>query len=182
MTDHPLASKYNKWVDDCHIYALLHSSNNCTSMRDITYKGKQYNIHNHFFWLSRQDAISLYTEKGATQLLQDAIDHPIPHEYQSDPPDWCLQGDPYLSHVLPSLNLSPLAQDLLSDLKQLHINSLHLRSSADPSLHLLSWDAGVYQLRKLLKDTEDWKKMWAKFKQLEQSLQFGVYEFGFLKR
>lgn len=198
--DHPLTPSYEQWVDDCHIHALVCGKNNCTSMRGVEYKGKKWNIHNHFFWLTRQEAIDLYKAHGADFLVQDALDNPIkpliedeeappdegffflPPIEKSDKPLWVQNGDPYLSHVLPNLKLSDLAKEVLSDLKALHISSLQTRKGADPSLHLNSWDAGVYQLNKLLNGTPEHTAFRAKCRDLGKHLEHGIYTFGFLKR
>ena len=198
-TSHP---DYEQWVDDCHIFALAYPRrNNMTAMRDVDYKGKKWNIHNHFFWLTRKEALALYKTHGADFLIQDALDNPIkpllsddeePHqddggfffelEPKSDKPLWVQNGDPYLSSVLPSLKLSDIAKEVLADLKALHTACIELRRNADPALHLKSWDAGVYQLNKLLKGTPEHKAFRAKCRDLSKHLEHGVYTFGFLKR
>lgn len=191
--NHPLTPAYHQWVDDCHIYSLVSGRNNCTSMRDVEYKGKKWNIHNHFFWLTRKEAIELYEREGAYFLADDARANPIPYEQEEgheeglffevedSTPQWRKDGDPYFAHILPTLNLSPLAEEVFNDLKALHISSLGRRLEADHELHLNTWDAGVYQLNKLLKGDEEWEKFRAKFRQLAKSLEHGVYTFGFLK-
>lgn len=177
---HPLTPEYEAWVDDCHIYALLHGSNNCTAMRNVLYKGQTHNIHNNFFWLTRQEAINLYYECGATELEMDAIQNPIPHPGKTHA--WEIAGDPYLAHVLPTLNLSGSAKEVLELLKKIHVQTIPLRKGADAALHLNAWDAGVYQLRKLAKNTSEWDELTQKFKVLEKQLADGVYKFGFLRR
>ena len=190
--NHPLTPAYNQWVDDCHIFSLISGKNNCTSMRDVDYKGKKWNIHNHFFWLTRQEAIDLYEREGADFLADDARAHPIPYEEEDtqegfffeekETPLWRKNGDPYFSYVLPTLNLSPLANEVFNDLKALHISSLERRREADPNLHLNTWDAGVYQLNKLLKGEKEWEDFRAKFRDFSKTLEHGVYTFGFLKK
>ena len=54
-----LRKGYERWVDDCHVYLPLRS-NNMSAMRGVEYKGQTYNIHNHFFFLTRQEALDLY--------------------------------------------------------------------------------------------------------------------------
>lgn len=189
-TSHP---DYDQWVDDCHIYALLHPSNNMTSMRDVEYKGKKWNIHNHFFWRTRQEAISDY---GMTNsLYRDAQAHPIPYtaeekgsiEGESVTPAWKLNGDPYFSHVLPTLNLSPLAREVFNDLNALYLKTIPYREACgDESLHLKAWDAGVYQMKKLWNEEPalkaDWEALNKKHKLLASQLEGGVYTFGFLRK
>lgn len=189
---------YEQWVDDCHVYALLHTSNNMTAMRDVEYKGKTHNIHNHFFWLTRKDAQDLYgSHKSARSLYRDAKANPIPYHHEGDlveASEWAKNGDPYFSHVLPSLNLSPLAQEILSDLNDLFVESFELRSKTskvieknkEVDLHLGAWDAGIYQHNKMWKTDPTLKAKWealkVKHKQLAKSLEHGVYTFGFLKK
>ena len=195
----PLTEKegYEQWVDDCHVYTLLHSSNNMTSMRDVEYKGKTHNIHNHFFWMTRRQALDLYgSHKSARSLYRDAKANPIPSHHEGglvDASEWTKNGDPYFSHVLPSLNLSPLAQEIMSDLNDLFVESFELRSKTSKviekgkeiDLHLNAWDAGIYQHKKMWYTEPTLKAKWeslrVKHQQLAKSLEHGVYTFGFLK-
>lgn len=182
---------YEQWVDDCHIYALLHTSNNTTSMRNIEYKGKKWNIHNHFFWLTRAQAMNIYSNhSSARNLYRDAKSNPIPFTESNftveETPEWIKNGDPYFSYVLPSLNLSPLAKEILRDLEALFIDSLLERVKADDELHLNAWDAGIYQHSKMWKENSFLKNKWDlirnKNKELEKQIKHGVYTYGFLRR
>ena len=160
---------YEQWVDDCHVYALLHSSNNMTSMRDVEYKGKNHNIHNHFFWLNKSDALNMYDSSESLASYRDCQKS---------------KHTPYFAEVLPSLSLSPLAQELLDDLTEIlrDPNTHKLRASADSSLHAISWDIGVYQLNKLLKVDTRWVTLKRKALLLRDQLSCGVYRYGFLKK
>jgi hypothetical protein len=186
---------YDQWVDDCHIYALLHNSNNITAMRNIEYKNVNYNIHNHFFWLTRKEAIQLYGNNRETRsLYRDVKKNPIPFIPETEngldvTPLWRKNGDPYFSFVLPNLNLSPLAVEILKDLNQLFVDSLPLRKQVTHvnslNLHLEAWDAGVYQLKKFWYTNPNLKEKWEalrlKHLRLANQLQPGVYKYGFLK-
>ena len=186
------AEGYEQWVDDCHIYALLTRHNQTSAMRDVDYKGKKWNIHNHFFWLTRQEAHDLYenTPNCPEPLVSDAENNPIPYESESGSivdsattPSWRLNGDPYFAHILPSLNLSPLAQEILNDLKTLHAESVTFRKTDD---HMMAWDAGVYQHKRLWKGEATleakWEALNKKHKALASQLEHGVYTYGFLKK
>jgi hypothetical protein len=186
------AEGYQQWVDDCHIYALLTRHNQTSAMRDVEYKGKKWNIHNHFFWLTRQEAHDLYenTPNCPEPLVSDAENNPIPYESESGSivdsattPSWRLNGDPYFAHILPSLNLSPLAQEILNDLKTLHAESVTFRKTDD---HMMAWDAGVYQHKRLWKGEATleakWEALNKKHKALASQLEHGVYTYGFLKK
>jgi hypothetical protein len=160
---------YAQWVDDCHVYALLQSSNNMTAMRDIEYKGEKHNIHNHFFWLNKSDALNMYDSSESLASYRDCKKS---------------RHTPYFAEVLPNLSLSPLAQELLDDLTEIlrDPNTHKLRASADSSLHAISWDIGVYQLNKLLKDDTRWVTLKRKALLLRDQLSCGVYRYGFLKK
>jgi len=160
---------YAQWVDDCHVYALLQSSNNMTAMRDIEYKGEKHNIHNHFFWLNKSDALNMYDSSESLASYRDCKKS---------------RHTPYFAEVLPNLSLSPLAQELLDDLNAILRNpkTHKLRTEADASIHATSWDIGVYQLNKLLKDDERWGALKQKALRLRDQLAHGVYTYGLLKK
>ena len=178
------APEYESWVDDCHVYAILHNSNNCTAMRNVDYKEKKWTIHNHFFWKSQADTLAALDTKATPNLYRDCKAHPSKDVFGeavvSTP-------DPYMAHVLASgsLNLSPEAQAVLNKLDALWLKSLPLReayAAGKPELHLLAWDGGVYQLKHLWKGlySEDWADLQAAFKVLADKLRPGVYDHGFL--
>ena len=164
---------YDRWVDDCHVFALLDTANNCTAMRDVQYKEKLWQIHNHWFWM---------THDAASARLRG---HPKTKRMASD---LVQKNDPYFARLLENgLPLSPDARELLDMVRALWVKSLDARESfalTNPDLHLLAWDAGIYQLKNLWKEhyAEEWTAIKAKHKELVSRLQGGVYEFGFLKK
>jgi hypothetical protein len=94
---------------------------------------------------------------------------------------------------LPTLNLSPLALEILKNLNELFIASFTLRKQVTHvtekgrsiNLHLEAWDAGIYQHKKLWATDPDLKSKWEnlkiKHRQLAEKLKHGVYTYGFLK-
>jgi len=160
-------------VNDCHIFTLLDTKNNCTAMRNVQYKEKLWQIHNHWFWMTHDSASARLrghpkTKRMASDLVQ--------------------KSDPYFARLLEDgLPLSPDARELLDMVRALWVKSLDARESfalTNPDLHLLAWDAGIYQLKNLWKEhyAEEWTAIKAKHKELVSRLQGGVYEFGFLKK
>ena len=175
---------YEQWTDDCHVFAPLLPSNNCTAMRDVPYKGKTWTIHNHFFWRTRASALTALDTKDTPQLYRDCKAHPAKDVFgnpvESTP-------DPYLASLLASgaLKLSPEAQRCLDLLDALWAKSLPQRedyAAGKPELHLLSWDSGIYQLKHLWRDLfpEEWEELQEAFKALADRLRPGVYTHGFL--
>ena len=45
----PSASLPPEFIDDCVVWSLYSNSNNTVSMRDVTYDGRPYQMHNHLF-------------------------------------------------------------------------------------------------------------------------------------
>lgn len=175
---------YEQWVDDCHVYSLLDTKNNCSSMRNVPYKGKTWTLHNHFFWKSHADTLAALDTAKTPTLYRDCKQHPAKDVFgnpvESTP-------DPYMASVLPKLNLSTEAKNVLTKLDTLWLKSLPMReayTAGKPELHLLSWDAGVYQLKHLWRDLfpKEWEELQASFKVLADKLRPGVYEHGFLLR
>jgi hypothetical protein len=165
------AEGYDAWVDSCHVYTLLHSSNNCTSMRDVLYKEKLWQIRNNFYWKSKAESLSLYNTSGTPSLYSD-----------------CRNADEesYFASQLPCLKLNSEASacmDCLNDLFQRTLPGRENFAAANPDYHLSTWDAGVYQLRLYWKEyyKKEWEELRSLFRVLEASLQDGVYRYGFLK-
>jgi len=183
---------YEQWTNDCHIYALLHPSNNCTAMRDVSYKdgppngSKTWQIHNHFFWKTHADTLAALDTPDTLALYRDCQAHPSKDVFgnavDSTP-------DPYMAHVLVGIapQLSPDARAVLYLLDDLWTKSLPLRESyaaGKPELHLTAWDASIYQLKWLFRELfpVEWKELQGAWRALGNRLQDGVYDHGFLKR
>lgn len=85
------------------------------------------------------------------------------------------------------LRLSTEATEVLAGLTQFwHAALPHRETFADqhPELHLLAWDAGVYQLKHLWREhrPSEWKALQVAQKRLAEKLQEGVYDHGFLRK
>jgi hypothetical protein len=192
---------YAQWVDDCHVYALLHTSNNCTAMRDVMYKGKSWRIKNHWFWRTRAQALPCLDTHKTAATYRDCRSEPVKAQVTNEITGedttslWELDGDPYFGHLLASghVKLSPDAQHVLDLLDALWVKSLPERESyygsrpvtdKEPDLHLTAWDAGAYQLKHLFRDLypKEWEELREAHKALAERLREGVYTYGFLRR
>lgn len=189
------AKGYEQWVDDAHIFTLVHRFNQATAMRDVTYKGKSHRIKNHWFWRTRATTLQALDTKDTPTLYRDCKVEPVKAADDDvfsilagdTQKPWEQTGDSYFAHVLPTLNLSPDARKVLDLLDALWVKSLREReayAAGKPEMHLTAWDAGVYQLKHLWRDLfpEDWKALQEAFKALSVRLVNGVYEYGFLRR
>ena len=192
---------YEQWVDDCHVYALLHTSNNFTAMRDVQYKGQDWRIKNNWFWKTRQDALEALDTVDTPTLYRDCEQEPVKQasvnlitgEDETQP--WEKTGDSYFAHLLATgqVTLSPDAQRVLDLMDALWVKSLPERENyyagrgilpKQPDLHLNAWDAGLYQLKHLWRDLfpDEWAELKEAHKALSGRIQGGVYTYGFLKR
>lgn len=172
LTPTDTTDAYKQWNNDAIVFALLHRHNNCTAMRDVQYKGKTWRIRNSFFPYTREQARVLYDRPECGTLYQDI---------RGD------STDPYLAEILPTLNLSPEAKECLRILDALFVASLPGRESfatSRPELHLLAWDAGLYQLKNFWRevDPNGWKALQVAFRALGDKLRPGVFDHGFLLR
>jgi len=174
---------YEQWVSDAHVYAILHNSNNCTAMRNVPYKGKNWTIHNHFFWLDHANALAALDTPATANLYRDAKANPSKDVFGNDVAS---SPDPYMAHALRyQVTLSPEARTVLHKLDALWTLSLPHReayAAGKPELHLMAWDAGVYQLKHCWRDLfpVEWKDLQVSFKALADKLRPGVYDHGFL--
>ncbi len=179
---------YEQWADDCHIYTMAHSGNNCTAMRNVPYKGTLWRIKNHWFWRTRAEAVKALAPYP--DLLRDAQEEPVDMNddlfgLRTDH-DWKVDGDPYFSLDLPNLKLGPEAVKVLSLIDALWLKSLPQREAyADTrkDLHLKTWDAGLYQLKHFWRDCypEDWAEIMVAYRELAKRIRPGAYEYDFLR-
>jgi hypothetical protein len=196
-----LAPGYGQWVNDCHVYALLHTSNNATAMRDVDYKGKLWRIKNNWFWRTRKDTLEALDTVKTPTLYRDCEQEPVKHSNvnlitgEDETHPWERSGDAYMAHLLSTgaVALSPDARAVLEALDALWLKSLPMRedyyagrpvTDKEPDLHLNAWDAGVYQCKHLWRDLfpTEWAALKALHKALADRLQDGVYDYGFLRR
>ena len=201
------APGYDQWVNDCHAYAVLHTSNNCTAMRDVDYKDKVWQIRNHWFWRTRAESLAALDDPKSPQTYRDCKQASAHPEYvkesnvnlitgEDETSAWDQTGDPYFAHLLTStgdVTLSPDAQRVMDLLDALWVKSIPYRESyyagrpvtaKQPDLHLTAWDAGVYQLKHLWRDLfpDKWAELKEAHNALADRLRDGVYTYGFLRR
>lgn len=192
---------YDQWVNDCHVFALLDTANNCTAMRDVQYKGKAWRIKNHWFWRTRAAALDACDHPQSPTLYRDCESEPTTPANvnfltgEDETPPWGATGDAYMAHLLSTgaVTLSPNAARVLALLDALWVQSIPHREAYyaarpitedEPDLHLNAWDAGVYQLKHLWRDLfpTEWAALKNAHKALSDRLRDGVYFYGFLRR
>lgn len=173
-TNHP---DYQRWNNDAIVYSLFNSKSNQSSLRNVQYKGKIYQIKNEFFFMSNKEMLNLANEYDFRDMITD------------------IRGDGedrYVYKLLQNIKLSYDAREVLKSAKQLVINTMEQRKSlhrSHPEYNLQSWDAGYRQLKLVWKDkalpngqVDGFEKFRDMYKMLEDRLRDGVYEFEFLER
>lgn len=162
---------YKSWNNDCIIYSLFNNNSYQSSLRNIKYKNKLWNIKNEFFWMSNKQIQDLANQYGNKEIYQDSI---------------TFNQDRFIYNGLQKTNLSNDAQIVLNKATELVIKSFSKREELHwihPEYHLKAWDAGWYQIKIILKeyfkdDLEEFKQL---YKSFEDRMREGVYKFGFLK-
>lgn len=167
-TEHP---DYKQWNNDCLVYSLFNNSSNQSSLRDIIYKDKKWDIINEWFWMS-QDDINMLAE----EYKINEIEHDIKN----------FGEERFVYSKLLETPLSKDAQEILNKAIKLTIDSFKYRKimiEEYPEYHLNTWDAGWYQIKKILKKymPDEFKKFVKLYKEFEDRMREGVYKFGFLR-
>ena len=165
---------YKRFEADSIVYSLFHNSSNQTSMRQIMYKGKLYDIPNEFFWMSKDTMMDLANEHHDDFMFNDA--RTSKERYVSA----LLQKPEVQQH------LSETSKQLLSMATEMTVKSMKYRTlfeSDHPDYHIHTWDAGYYQLKNLWKEymPEDFKRFRDLFKSFGNELRPLVYSLGFLR-
>jgi hypothetical protein len=163
---------YQQFTNDSVVYSLFNNSSQQSSLRQISYKDRLWDIKNEFFWMSKEEMMELANHNNYNELYSDARTDNNRYVYN------LLFGEPNIYNQL-SLD-AKLVLDKAIELVRL---SMNMRSHfADNHNHLNSWDAGYAQLKLVWKEyfSEEFKEFRQLYKNLEDRMRPLVYELGFL--
>jgi len=166
--------EFEQFTYDSFVYSLFNSSSQQSSLRQVEYKDKLWDIKNEFFWMSKDRMKELADENGYDNLYNDARTSSDRHVYN------LLFGEERIYN-----KLSDDAKVVLDKATELVEQSLQMRQvMADDYNHLDSWDAGYAQLKLVWKEyfEEDFKEFRQLYKNLEDRMRPLVYELGFLMK
>lgn len=165
--------KYNQWLNDCHIFSIFTNQSNQSSLRNVDFMGKTWNVKNEFFFMSHDEMMDLADNYGFDELYNDAK--------SSD--------ERYVYNVLQDLEISDEAKAVLEKARDIVRKSFKYRADVHndhPEYHLNAWDAGWYQIKKLCTELpmfkEDIDEFKTLFKVLKEKMRPMVYELGFLRK
>ena len=170
-------NEFEQFKYDSIVYSLFNNKSFQSSLRNVEYKGKKWNIKNHFFWLPKEYLIQFANEVEFKELIVDTRD-----EKERMMTNLIYGEKDYLYD-----KFSNDAKEILNTANYLLKESMEdrkLMNITNPEYHLNSWDAGYTQL-KLVWKNDKFKKDFKEFRELydnfEDRLRPLVYELGFLK-
>jgi hypothetical protein len=163
-------SQYQEFVNDSIIFSLFHSASNQSSLRNIEYKGKKWDIKNEFFFMSKNEILDLANEYGFDFTFNDAN----------------VSNERYVYTLLQNIELSNEAKVVLDKAIELTKKSFRYRelfNDEHPEYQILNFDCGWYQIKAMLKEymPQEYKEFTELYKKLADKMRPMVYELGFLK-
>jgi len=166
--------QFEQFKYDSLVYSLFHIHSFQTSLRQVEYKDKLWDIKNEFFWMSKDRMKELADENGYDNLYNDARTSSDRHVYK------LLYGEERIYD-----KLSDDAKAVLDKATELVERSIEMRQvMANDENHLDSWDAGYAQLKLVWKEyfQEDFTEFRRLYKVMEDRMRPLVYELGFLMK
>ena len=164
--------KWSEFVADSVVYSLFESKSNQSSLRNVEYKGKQWNIKNEFFWMPTAKMQELANNNRYDEMYQNA------------------QGvdDRFVCKWLNEhkAEISTEAQEVLDYATTLVEQSMKYRNvfnEDNENYQIMNFDCGWYQIKGMLKEymPNELKQFNDLYKKLEEKMRPLVYEVGFLK-
>ena len=164
--------KWSEFVADSVVYSLFESKSNQSSLRNVEYKGKQWNIKNEFFWMPTAKMQELANNNRYDEMYQDA------------------QGvdDRFVCKWLNEhkAEISIEAQAVLDYATTLVEQSMKYRNvfnEDNENYQIMNFDCGWYQIKGMLKEymPNELKQFNDLYKKLAEKMRPLVYEVGFLK-
>jgi len=161
---------YNEYINDSIIFSLFESKSQQSSLREVYFDDKLWNIKNEFFYMSKKEIIELADMYGYDFTYRDAK----------------TAKERFLFEKLKSTSLSNEARDVLDHAITLTRNSFVYRkewNEYNPEYQIMNWDCGWYQIKALVKNfmPSDMKIFSEKFKRLSSKMRPMIKELGFLK-
>ena len=156
-----------EFINDCTVWTLFSSSNQTAAMKDVEYEGIIYQINNHFFPVSIAELKTWeITDSDFTVSLSSSQDR-------------------FIARWLTAQELSLEAVDLINagkDLYKFYFKNLNLLRTS--LCKIQTWDAGFWQIKKVLQDQnlgrDLFKILKDKHEILRDKLLPQIYKYGFI--
>ncbi len=165
--NHP---QFQEFVNDAIVFSLFNTASNQSSLRQIEFKGKKWNIYNEFFWMSKDEILQLASDNQLDECYNDAR----------------TAKDSFVYQKLQTLTLSPEAQAVLDKANEIVRTTFKFRdlfNGSNPEYQIMNWDCGWYQVKALAKEygKNRLDEFNALYKALADKMRPMVYTLGFLK-
>ena len=162
--------KWQGFVNDSIVFSLFSNHSQQSSLRQVEYKDKLWDIKNEFFFMSKNDIMSLASENGYDFTFNDAN----------------VSNERYVYTKLQGIELSTEAKavlDLAIELTKASFKYRGLFDEEHSEYQIMNWDCGWYQIKGMLKEymPNELKEFNEVFKALADKMRPMVYELGFLK-
>ena len=163
--------KWQEFENDSIVYSLFESKSNQSSLRDIEYKGKKWDIKNEFFWMSKDEMMKLAEQYGDDFCYNDAR----------------VSSERHVYNILQGIKLSEEAQAVLDKAREIVRKTFKYRSlfgEEHENYCIHAFDCGWYQVKALAKEyaKDDLEEFKALYKKLSEKMRPLVYELGFLRK
>ena len=162
---------YEEFVNDSVAFSLFESKSNQSSLRNVEYKDKSWEIKNEFFWMSREEIMNLADENDNEECYEDAVN----------------SKERFVYEYLQNITLSPEAQAVLDAANNLVRETFKYRNDYNierPDYQINNWDCGYYQQKGLwnLYMKDEFDQFRDLYNNLANKMRPMVYELGFLKK
>ena len=162
--------KFQEFTNDSIVFSLFNGASNQSSLRNVNYHDKLWDIKNEFFWMSKSEIESLALKYNNDDCFNDA------HS----------SNDRFVYTKLQDISLSPEAQAVLDKANDIVRKTFKYRTQFNKEhseYQINNWDCGFYQIKKLCKEymPELLKEFKEVYKVLADKMRPMVYTLGFLK-
>lgn len=171
------SNSYKQWNHDCIIYSLFDNQSFQSSLRQVDYQSKKWNIINEFFF---EDSKLIREYANQHQFIEciDDLDEDDTNRFVYTEIERIKLLDKELTFSQEALDLLNYAKQLIKD----SFSHRKLMHEQKEEYHLNSWDIGYAQLKLIWKEymSSEFKEFDRLRKELANKLRPKVYEFGFL--
>ena len=162
---------WGTFVNDSIVYSLFSAFSQQSSLRQMDYNGKKWDIKNEFFWMSKEEILGLSEEFSNDDCYNDAR----------------VSKERYVYELLEGIELSEEAQAVLDKAREIVRKTFKYRKLFNEeyeNYQINNWDASYYQMKPLWKEyaKEDFEQFKTLYKKLADKMLPMVYELGFLRK
>ncbi len=163
--------KWEEFAGDSIVYTLFHGSGNQSSLRNVIYHNKRWDVKNSFFFMSKETVLGLAEQCNYDFTYEDA---------RTD-------SERFVYELLKKQELSEEAKAVLEFAIALTIETFPDRVFFDqeqPDYQIMNWDCGWYQIKALVgwRYPQRLEEFNVKFQKLCEKMLPMVYELGFLRQ